>query len=134
MVIACCGFDVPRTMHDLPILQVFRGWNELPCVRMGRVYVVDGSAYFNRPGPRLVDSLEILAYALHPTIRPRRTVGFAPALQLGAEELTCSSRARSTLIAKAAMAFGNQNTGCIFLSRDSVSAMRASSARSSAAS
>jgi iron complex transport system substrate-binding protein len=39
---------------------------ELPCVRDDRVYVVDGSAYFSRPGPRLVDSLQILAGALHP--------------------------------------------------------------------
>jgi iron complex transport system substrate-binding protein len=70
MVIACCGFDVPRTLQDFPTLQSYAGWNELPCVTAGRLYVVDGSAYFNRPGPRLVDSLEILAHALHPTIHP----------------------------------------------------------------
>ena len=64
MVIACCGFDVERTLADLPILRGYPGWRELPCVRRGRVYVVDGSAYFSRPGPRLVDSLEILAHAL----------------------------------------------------------------------
>lgn len=70
MVVACCGFDVTRTMADLPILSGYPGWNELPCVRSGRVFVVDGSAYFSRPGPRLVDSLEILAHALHPDIHP----------------------------------------------------------------
>jgi iron complex transport system substrate-binding protein len=68
MVIACCGFDVERTLADLPILRNYPGWSELPCVRSGRVYVVDGSAYFSRPGPRLVDSLEILAHLLHPHV------------------------------------------------------------------
>ena len=66
LVIACCGFDVERTLRDLPILAAQHGWSELPCVRADRVYVVDGSAYFSRPGPRLVDSLEMLAEALRP--------------------------------------------------------------------
>jgi iron complex transport system substrate-binding protein len=70
MLIACCGFDVERTLADLPILRNYPGWSELPCVRSERVYVVDGSAYFSRPGPRLVDSLEILAHALHPARHP----------------------------------------------------------------
>jgi iron complex transport system substrate-binding protein len=70
MIIACCGFDVERTLADLPILRNCPGWDILPCVRNGRVYVVDGSAYFSRPGPRLVDSLEILAHALHPEVHP----------------------------------------------------------------
>jgi iron complex transport system substrate-binding protein len=68
LVIACCGFSVERTLQDVPILKRQPGWADLPCVRSGRVYVVDGSAYFSRPGPRLVDSLEILANALHPTV------------------------------------------------------------------
>jgi len=70
MVIACCGFDVERTRADLTILRGYPGWSDLPCVRSGRVYLVDGSAYFSRPGPRLVDSLEILAHALHPDVHP----------------------------------------------------------------
>lgn len=70
MLIACCGFDVERTLADLPILRGYPGWGDLPCVRLERVYVVDGSAYFSRPGPRLVDSLEILAHALHPDLHP----------------------------------------------------------------
>ncbi|MCP4888281.1 MAG: cobalamin-binding protein [Planctomycetaceae bacterium] len=70
LVIACCGFNVERTMQDLPILQSQPGWSTLKCVQTRRVYLVDGSAYFNRPGPRLVDSLELLAHALHPTLHP----------------------------------------------------------------
>lgn len=73
MVIACCGFHVARTLEDLPILRSQAGWNDLRCVRSGRVYVVDGSDYFSRPGPRLVDSLEILAHTLHPSIHPLPT-------------------------------------------------------------
>ena len=70
MIIACCGFDVQRTLEDLPILRAFPSWESLSCVRTNRVYVVDGSAYFSRPGPRLVDSLEILAHTLHPELHP----------------------------------------------------------------
>ncbi len=70
LFIACCGFSVERTLRDLPLLQSYHGWYDLPCTRNGRVHVVDGSAYFSRPGPRLVDSLEILAHALHPEIHP----------------------------------------------------------------
>jgi iron complex transport system substrate-binding protein len=70
LVIACCGFDIPRTMKDLPVLRSYPDWPELPCAREDRVYVLNGSDYFSRPGPRLVDSLEILAHALHPDIHP----------------------------------------------------------------
>lgn len=85
MIIACCGFDVERTMQDVPILRGYQGWAELPCVQSGRVYVVDGSAYFSRPGPRLVDSLEILAHALHPDIHSL-PAGMLVARQLCGEE------------------------------------------------
>jgi iron complex transport system substrate-binding protein len=72
LVVACCGFDVERTLRDLPRLRARPGWDRLPCAREGRVFVVDGSAYFSRPGPRLVDGLEILAHLLHPEIHPLR--------------------------------------------------------------
>jgi iron complex transport system substrate-binding protein len=66
IVMACCGHRVERTLRDLPQLEAFPGWHRLQAVRTGRVYVADGSAYFSRPGPRLVDTLEILASAFHP--------------------------------------------------------------------
>ena len=69
-VIACCGFTVERTLADLPALWNVPEWRELPAVRAGRVFVADGSAYFSRPGPRLVNSLEVLAHALHPDVHP----------------------------------------------------------------
>jgi iron complex transport system substrate-binding protein len=66
LVIACCGYDVARTMADLPILRTAPGWDDLPAVRTGEVWVLDGSAYVSRPGPRLADSVEIIAGCLHP--------------------------------------------------------------------
>jgi len=78
LVLASCGFDVPRIRQDVPFLTGNPGFGDLSCVRNGRIFLIDGSAYFNRPGPRLVDSLEILANALHPGIHPL-PVGLAAA-------------------------------------------------------
>lgn len=68
LLIACCGFDLARTQLDLPLLRDREGWDALPAVVEGRVYAVDGSQYFSRPGPRVVDSLEILAEILRPEL------------------------------------------------------------------
>ena len=66
LIIAQCGFGVERSQQDMPCLEALPGYAELPAVRNGRVFIVNGSDYFSRPGPRLVDSLEILAALLHP--------------------------------------------------------------------
>jgi iron complex transport system substrate-binding protein len=66
LVIACCGFDVTRTMQDVPLLRALPGWDDLPAVRDGRLWVMDGCAYVSRPGPRLADTVELLASCLHP--------------------------------------------------------------------
>jgi iron complex transport system substrate-binding protein len=63
-----CGFDLGRAVSEAAILSAQRGWNELSAVREGRVYAVDGNAYFNRSGPRIVDSLEMLAGLVHPEL------------------------------------------------------------------
>ena len=68
LVVACCGFDVARTIVDLPILQGSPGWSDLPAVGRGDVWVLDGSAYVSRPGPRLADTVELLAQCLHPDV------------------------------------------------------------------
>lgn len=70
LLISCCGFDIERTLQDVPLLESRAEWSSLPCVQNNRVYIVDGSNYFNRPGPRLIDSLEILTHALYPEIHP----------------------------------------------------------------
>jgi iron complex transport system substrate-binding protein len=70
IVVACCGLSVERALQDLPGVRSIAEWQALPAVRSGRVYVADGSQYFNRPGPRLVDSLELLAHLFHPDLHP----------------------------------------------------------------
>jgi iron complex transport system substrate-binding protein len=87
LVIACCGFDAKRTRRDLPILAAYPGFDNLACARSARLHLVDGNAYFSRPGPRLVDSLEILAHALHPHDHPL-PFGLPAAQRLTAEELS----------------------------------------------
>lgn len=67
VVIACCGFTEERTRQDLPLLECIPEWKSLPAVQADRVFIVDGSAYFSRPGPRLVDSVEILSRAIDST-------------------------------------------------------------------
>lgn len=61
-----CGFDMPRTESELGPLTSRTEWANLSAVKTGRVYVTDGNQFFNRPGPRLVESAEILAEILHP--------------------------------------------------------------------
>lgn len=66
IVVLPCGFDIPRTRAEMGPLTERPGWGALTAVRAGRVALADGVQYFNRPGPRLVESLEILAEILHP--------------------------------------------------------------------
>jgi iron complex transport system substrate-binding protein len=61
-----CGFDLDRTQKDLEQLAQHPQWATLKAVQNGQVYITDGNHYFNRPGTRLVDSLEILAEILYP--------------------------------------------------------------------
>jgi iron complex transport system substrate-binding protein len=65
-----CGFDVARTLQEIHLLERLPGWNQLAAVANRRIFVVDGHAYFNRSGPRLVDGLEILAQMIHPEMFP----------------------------------------------------------------
>ena len=68
LVLMPCGFDLRRTVADIPMLQRLPGWNELDAVKTGSVYAADGSSYYSRPGPRLVDGLEMLASMIHPEV------------------------------------------------------------------
>jgi iron complex transport system substrate-binding protein len=65
IVLAPCGFPPERTLRELPAVTARAGWADLPAVRSGQVWVVDVPAYFNRPGPRVVRGVEVLAYVLH---------------------------------------------------------------------
>jgi iron complex transport system substrate-binding protein len=66
IVVAPCGFTIVQTRRDLPLLTSRPEWPRLKAVRGYRVFLADGNQYFNRPGPRLVETLEILAELLHP--------------------------------------------------------------------
>lgn len=68
IVVMPCGFDIDRTCQDMHFLTAHSGWDSLKAVKAGRVYVADGNQYFNRPGPRVVESLEILAELIHPEL------------------------------------------------------------------
>jgi iron complex transport system substrate-binding protein len=63
-----CGLNLNRTRQEVITLTQRPDWQNLHAVQTGRVYITDGNSYFNRPGPRLVDSQEILAEILHPEI------------------------------------------------------------------
>jgi iron complex transport system substrate-binding protein len=73
MVLALCGYDIDRARRDYELLRAFPDFGSLPAARRSEVYLVDASAYFARPGPRIVDSLEILAGILHPQEFPEFT-------------------------------------------------------------
>lgn len=66
VVLMPCGFTVERVLQEIDRVTSLPGWKELPAAQSGRVFAVNGSAYFNRPGPRIVNGLEILAEIFHP--------------------------------------------------------------------
>jgi iron complex transport system substrate-binding protein len=68
IVLTCCGFDLRRTEQEGKILATFDEALNLPAFRSRRVFATDGSHFFSRPGPRLVESLEILSHLIHPEL------------------------------------------------------------------
>jgi len=70
VVIGCCGFDIARTRREIDILLRDPAHPAAAVLAHKPVSIVDGNAYFNRPGPRLVDSLELMAHVLHPEHHP----------------------------------------------------------------
>jgi iron complex transport system substrate-binding protein len=68
ILVSPCGFGIDRSLQELATLIRNPEWPKLSAVRSGRVFVADGNHYFNRPGPRLVESLEILAEIVHPKL------------------------------------------------------------------
>jgi iron complex transport system substrate-binding protein len=70
IVVAPCGYDVARARADLARAPLPPWWPDLPAVRDGHVFVMDGNAYISRPGPRVVDGTELLARLLHPDAFP----------------------------------------------------------------
>jgi iron complex transport system substrate-binding protein len=79
LVLMPCGFDVERTIKESLPLKELPGWNRLPAVISGRVFAANGGAYFSRPGPRLVDGLELLAQIIQPENFPWQAAADAAA-------------------------------------------------------
>ena len=75
IVLMPCGFQIAQTLAELGPLVERPGWRELSAVKAGRVFVADGHHFFNRPGPRLVESARILAECIHPTAFEPTLVG-----------------------------------------------------------
>ncbi|MFA9407764.1 MAG: cobalamin-binding protein [Candidatus Dadabacteria bacterium] len=63
-----CGFDIDKTIDELDAATSKDEWFSLPATNKGEIYIVDANSYFSRPGPRIVDGLEILAKAIHPEV------------------------------------------------------------------
>ena len=68
ILISPCGFNMDRAAKDMPMLTELAEWPQLSAVRNRRVFMADGNQYFNRPGPRIAESLEILAEIVHPEL------------------------------------------------------------------
>ena len=66
LIIMPCGFSIAQSLKEVNLLLELSGWEELNAVQKNRVYIADGNQYFNRSGPRIVDSIEILAEIIHP--------------------------------------------------------------------
>jgi len=75
LILMPCGFNLDRTIQDSESIRRYNGWQTLRAIQNHHVFGVNGTAYFNRPGPRIVDGLAILAEILHPDI----VHGIAPA-------------------------------------------------------
>ncbi|WP_116198436.1 cobalamin-binding protein [Amycolatopsis circi] len=84
LLVLPCGFSPDRTESELDVLTSLPGWTDLPAVRNGRVWLLDGPSYFNRPGPRVVRGAEILTTVLHgipaePAVSPAEARRVVPA-------------------------------------------------------
>lgn len=70
IIVTPCGFDIARTLEEMSLLSAKNEWTELKAVTERQVFIADGNQYFNRPGPRVAESLEILAELFHPETFP----------------------------------------------------------------
>jgi iron complex transport system substrate-binding protein len=66
LIVAPCGFSISRTLQEIDLLLNLPGWRDLKAVKNNQVYIADGNAYFNRSGPRIVDTIEMLAEMITP--------------------------------------------------------------------
>jgi iron complex transport system substrate-binding protein len=72
IVLSPCGFDLKGVKEESHVLSSYPGWDTIPAFNNSRIYAVNASAYFSRPGPRVVDGLELLAHIIHPELFPEK--------------------------------------------------------------
>ncbi|APR82664.1 Putative ABC transporter [Minicystis rosea] len=89
VIVAPCGFRIEQSLREMSELARHPAFATLPAAQRGRVVLLDGNAFFNRPGPRLVDSAELAALAMHPD-------HFGGRFPFGAEEIVFWSQRGST--------------------------------------
>jgi iron complex transport system substrate-binding protein len=77
LLVGPCGYEIATSLPEMGALRTHPMFKSLRAVREGRVFVADGNAFFNRPGPRLVESAEILAEIMHPDVRTYGHLGEA---------------------------------------------------------
>lgn len=70
LILSPCGFHLTEVVRQAHLLTDYPGWEKLPAVKEGRVYAVDADSYLARPGPRVVDGIELLAHLIHPDAFP----------------------------------------------------------------
>jgi len=70
IVLSPCGFDLDGVLKEVQALASYSGWDRIPAFQSSNIYAVNASAFFSRPGPRVVDGLELLAHIIHPGLFP----------------------------------------------------------------
>ena len=63
-----CGYNIKKSLIEIKTLESKKGWRSLEAVSNKNVYITDGNQFFNRPGPRIIESLEILLEIIHPEL------------------------------------------------------------------
>ncbi|PYL43175.1 MAG: cobalamin-binding protein [Verrucomicrobia bacterium] len=90
IVLALCGYNVDLAQRDYELLREFPGFDSMPAAQAGEIYLVNASAYFARPGPRIIDSIEILAGILHPKEFPEFASRHTQARRVTQHDLSAS--------------------------------------------
>jgi len=70
IILSPCGYDLKGVKAESHVLASYPDWEKIPAYMNSKIYAVNASAYFSRPGPRVVDGLELLAYIIHPELFP----------------------------------------------------------------
>ena len=95
LIVAPCGFDLDRTLRELPVLEALPGWFDLRAVREGKVALADGNKYFNRSGTTIVETVEIVAEILHGYAAVHRGKAWVSYASLGQTRLIREAHARA---------------------------------------